>query len=382
MELELTDDQEFFAETTAKFLDDKATPTDLRALRHDATGYSADYWRQGAELGWTSLLVSEADGGGSVSGRGVADLALVAHHFGRNAAPGPLLTANVVAAAISSLGTADQKDAVLPAVLRGDSIASWCWSEPPPDDRLGRVTVTATVDGDDVVLRGRKAPVESGTIADWFLVVAATDDDGLVQLLVPADAPGLVVTPIGSLDLTRRYAEVRFEDVRVARSAAVGDPSSTADAVERQLQLANVIQLNEMVGAMEKALDVTMEWMFDRYSFGRPLASYQELKHRCADNRAWLEVGHGITDTATRYVQDEDDRAGEYASAGKATLGVYGIDLLQDCVQLHGGLGVTFEHDIHLYLRRVVQDSLLFGTVSDHRQRITTLLEQKDDARG
>jgi alkylation response protein AidB-like acyl-CoA dehydrogenase len=380
MELEMTADQEFFAETTAKFLEDKATPTDLRDLRHDAAGYASDYWRQGAELGWTSLLVSEDDGGGSISGRGVADLALVAHEFGRAAAPGPLLGTNVVAAAISALGSAEQKDAVLPGLLAGETVAGWCWSEPAPDDRLGRVTLTATPEGDGYVLHGRKGPVEAGSQAAHLLVVAATGD-GLVQVLVPADAPGVTITPTGSLDLTRRFALVAFDDVHVTGDAVVGDPAATADAVERQLQLANVIQLHEMVGAMEKAFEVTMEWMFDRYSFGRPLASYQELKHRCADMRAWLEVGHGIADAATGHVQDGSERAGEFTSAGKAYLGVYGVDLVQDCVQMHGGLGVTFEHDMHLWVRRVVIDSLLFGTVSDHRQRLTTMLEQKEDAR-
>src|SRR5215472_1345266 len=109
MELELTSDQEFFAETTRKYLDDKASPTDLRQLRFDPIGYTPDFWRQGAELGWTSLLVSEEDGGGSISGRGVADLALVAHEFGRHAAPGPLIATNVVAAALSRSGSAEQK---------------------------------------------------------------------------------------------------------------------------------------------------------------------------------------------------------------------------------------------------------------------------------
>ena len=185
MELVLTADQEFFADTTAKFLDDKASPTDLRELRHDPAGFSPAYWRQGAELGWTSLLVSEEDGGGSISGGGVNDLALVAHQFGRYAAPGPLLATNVVAAALSRRGTAEQKADVLPGLLSGETIATWCWAEPPPDDRLGQVTVTASVTDDGYVLNGRKGPVEAGAQADHLLVVANADE-GPVQLLVPA----------------------------------------------------------------------------------------------------------------------------------------------------------------------------------------------------
>ncbi len=381
MELDLTADQEFFAQTTAKFLDDKATPTDLRALRHDPAGFTSAFWRQGAELGWTSLLVSEEDGGGSISGGGVTDLGLVAHQFGRYAAPGPLLPTNVVAAALSHRGSPEQKAEVLPGLLGGEAIATWCWAEPPPDDRLGQVTATASVTDDGYVLNGRKGPVEAGAQADHLLVVANTDD-GPVQLLVPAGTAGVTVVAAEGLDLTRRYAEIHFDDVRVPPASCVGDASTAAGDIERQLQLANVLQLHEMVGAMEKAFEITMEWLFNRYSFGRPLASYQELKHRSADMKAWIEVGHGIADAATRHVQDETDRAGEYTSAGKAYLGVYGVEVLQDCVQMHGGIGVTFDHDLHLYLRRVVVDSLLFGTVSDHRQRLTALLEKKEDAGG
>jgi alkylation response protein AidB-like acyl-CoA dehydrogenase len=379
MELELTADQEFFVETTRKYLQDKSTPTDLRDLRHDPVGYTVPYWRQGAELGWTSLLVSEEDGGGSVSGRGLADLALVAHEFGRHAAPGPLLATNIVAAAISESGSAEQKRDVLPGILSGETIASWCWAEPPPADRLGEVTATATSKDGGYVVNGRKMPVEAGGQADQLLVVARSDI-GLVQLLIPRDTPGVSVVPAHGLDLTRRFAEVRFADAEVPASALVGDPTRAATDIERQLALANAIQLAEMVGAMSRAFDITVEWAFDRYSFGRPLASYQELKHRFADMKAWLEAGHAIADTAAQHVQDRTDRAGEYASAGKAYLGVYGVELVQDCVQMHGGIGVTFDHDMHLYLRRVVIDSILYGTVSDHRQRLTTILEKRGQA--
>ena len=221
--------------------------------------------------------------------------------------------------------------------------------------------------------------MEAGAHADHLLVVANADD-GPVQLLVAAATPGVNVVASDGLDLTRRFAEIEFDDVRVPGEAIVGDASTVADDLERQLQIANLIQLHEMVGSMEKAFEITMEWLFDRYSFGRSLASYQEIKHRSADMKAWIEAGHGIADAAARHVQDDDTRAGEYTSAGKAYLGVYGVDVLQDCVQMHGGIGVTFEHDLHLYLRRVVVDSLLYGTVNDHRQRLTTLVEREEHA--
>ncbi len=127
---------------------------------------------------------------------------------------------------------------------------------------------------------------------------------------------------------------------------------------------------------MQRAFDMTVEWAFDRYTFGRPLASYQELKHRFADMKSWLEAAHAISDAAAAAVQDATPDARELVSVAKAFIGHYGTELLQDCVQMHGGIGVTFEHDLHLFLRRVTVDRALFGTPADHRQRIATIVEE------
>ena len=154
-----TADQEFFRETTARFLAEFAPVEELRRRRDDPAGFDRDYWKRGAELGWTSLLVSEDNGGGSMSGEGVIDLTLIAHEFGRAAAPGPLVAANVVAAALNS---ADVHGDVLAGLLSGTSVASWCMTDAAPNDRLGTVTLEVRLDGDDVVLDGVKRPVESG----------------------------------------------------------------------------------------------------------------------------------------------------------------------------------------------------------------------------
>jgi alkylation response protein AidB-like acyl-CoA dehydrogenase len=120
---------------------------------------------------------------------------------------------------------------------------------------------------------------------------------------------------------------------------------------------------------------MTVQWAFDRYSFGRPLASYQELKHRFADMKLWLEASHAISDGAVRAVAEGAPNAWELLSAGKAYVGYHGIELLQDCVQIHGGIGVTFDHDMHLYLRRLTLGSRLYGSVTEHRERLTAALE-------
>ncbi|CAI7978515.1 MULTISPECIES: acyl-CoA dehydrogenase family protein [Parafrankia] len=373
MLLELDPDQEVLREATARYLTDRVPTETIRRLRNDASGFEADYWRAGAELGWTSLLVSEENGGGSISGAGLVDLTVAAHEFGLRAAPGPLVPTNVVAAALSAVGGAAH-EAVLAGLLEGTAIASWCYGEPAPNDRLGTVELTCRVEGDEIVLDGVKRPVESAGVAQ-FLLVTGRSEAGLTQVLVPTDTPGLTVEPLRTVDLTRRFATVRFDGVRVPASALVGELGGAAEQVERQLQLALVILCAESVGSMQAAFDMTVQWAFERYSFGRPLASYQELKHRFADMKSWLEAAHAISDTAASAVDAESPDAPELVSAAKAFIGEYGTELLQDCVQIHGGIGVTFEHDLHLFLRRVVLDRALYGTPAEHRQRIAGVVE-------
>lgn len=376
MLLELSSEQEFLQRTTARFLDDHARPTELRRLRDDPTGFDSDYWRRGAELGWTSLLVAERDGGVSISNSGLVDLTLVAHEFGRHAAPGPLVSTNVVAGALSAAG-ADR--ALIARLLAGSAIGALCLSEAPPNDGLGKPSLEISVRGGDVVLNGVKRPVESAAQASHFLVTGRTGD-GLSQVLVPAETKGLSIAPMRAVDLTRRFSVVKFDDVRLPASSVLGRIGEAGAEVERQLQHALVIMNAEVVGAMQAAFEMTVTWAFDRYSFGRPLASYQALKHRFAHMASWLQASHAISDEAARAVSESRPDAAELVSAAKAYIGEYGAELLQECVQLHGGIGVTYEHDLHLYLRRVTLSRALFGTPDEHRRRIADLIARKEIA--
>lgn len=190
---------------------------------------------------------------------------------------------------------------------------------------------------------------------------------------MPADTPGVAITPLTSLDPTRRCATVTFTDVRVPLHAAVGTVGDADAQVERQLLIAASLANSEAVGAMQTAFDITLEWTGDRYSFGRPLASYQALKHRMADMKQWLESSHAISDDAAAALATGAANASMLVSAAKAYIGEYGSELMQDCVQLHGGIGVTYEHDIHLYLRRHTMNRVMYGTPPEHRRRIADM---------
>jgi len=376
MLLALTSDQEFFRETTERFLVEQAPPNEVRRLQKDTAGFDADYWRRGAELGWTSFLVGEAHGGGTISGAGLVDLCLVAYEFGRHAAPGPLVSTNVVAGALSAR---DAHPDVIADLVAGTGIASWCAPELSSVPGVWVPTVEIRRDGGEVVVTGTVSPVESAGQAG-HLLVTGHDGGGITQVLVPASAAGVSIEPLRTTDLTRRFGAVTFDDVRLPEEAIVGAPGEASTDVEAQFLRTLAILNAEAVGAMQAAFDMTVEWSFDRYAFGRPLASYQALKHRFADMLTWVEASHAISDAASYAIEEGSPDAAELASAAKAFIGQYGAEVVQDCVQMHGGIGVTFEHDLHLFLRRFTVDRSLAGTPGEHRQRIGAILDGREVA--
>jgi alkylation response protein AidB-like acyl-CoA dehydrogenase len=372
-----SEDQEFFRQTTERFLVEQAPPDEVRRLRDDAAGFERGYWRRGAELGWTSLLVDEAHGGGTISGAGLVDLSLLAYEFGHHAAPGPLHATNVVAGALSAHGAPGLQAEVLGGLVSGEAVAAWCapaFRARPGSQQTG---VEVETDGEGLVVRGAVRPVEYAGQADHFLVTAR-DGAGVTQVLVPASSDGVSVEAMHTVDLTRRFGAVRFDGVRVGAEAVVGARGEAAPDMERQMRWALSLLNAEAVGCMQSAFDMTVEWGFDRYTFGRPLASYQALKHRYADMMSWLEAGHAISDSACAAVQADAPNADELTSAAKAFIGQYGTELIQDCVQLHGGIGVTFEHDLHLFLRRMTVNRSTAGTPAEHLQRIAALLAGRE----
>ena len=370
MRLGLTPDQEFFQDNTRKFLDASVGPAQLREWSGLPAGHPSDWWRRGAELGWTSPLVPEASGGGTVSGAPLADLALIAHEWGRHAAPGPLIATNVAAYCLGRAEGVDQSG-ILSSLLSGEATAAWVRAG---SGDAGEAVLRVETEGDQLVLDGEAGAVEGAADADWLLVTAG-EQVGLLALTADAiEGPGtsgLTVRRREGIDLNRRWARVRFDGVRVPRLPGTGPVGP------RLLDLALCLQQAESVGAMEVAFGMTMEWVTHRYSFGRPLGSYQEIKHRLADMRMWLDASAAITVAAIdAWDQDRPD-ASELAAAAKAYVGHHGPELVQDCVQIHGGIGVTFDHDLHLYLRRVAAGAPAYGTPAQHRRRLAGIVARR-----
>jgi alkylation response protein AidB-like acyl-CoA dehydrogenase len=379
VDLELNDDQRLFQETTRQFIESEVPIPEVRRLAREAAGFDREWWVQAAGLGWTSLLVGEDNHGGSLSGNGLADLAIVAEEFGRAVAPGPLLGCNLVARALDTAAQAGDRshDDDLKAILAGEMVASWAFRDAGGSWHPRSPTLTAERDGDDFVLSGRKTTVEFGEQADAILITAATAA-GPTQFLVPSGADGVRIEPLEALDLVRRYADVVLSGVRVPRESVVGEAGGAGPVIEGLLRHLLVLQCAEMAGAADRVFAMTTAWAADRYSFGRPLNSYQALKHRFADMKTALEASHAATTGAAAAVGAGDPDAGAMASAAKAYVADRATEIIQDCVQLHGGIGVTWEHDIHLYLRRVTTDRGLAGTPRDHLRHLGDLTMSRE----
>jgi alkylation response protein AidB-like acyl-CoA dehydrogenase len=359
-----------FASTTQSFLEKEASLGRLRELHAAGISFEADWWRRAADLGWTSLLVPEDLGGGSVSGDGVADLALVAELAGKTVAPGPLHPVSTVLAGL--VETPENHEATIESLVSGEVVGSWAVYEPgkPWSPLDTAVTATRTLTG--YRIDGVKDRVEAGAESAVLLVVAKCDG-AVRQFLVPTDAPGIRVEPQRSIDMVKSYARVHFDGVEVDEAAVVGSAGRTAELIARQSQIALILQCAEIVGILETVLDFTIQWGFDRHSFGRPIGSYQALKHKYADLKIWFEACRATTNAAVAEVAARAPGADMAVSVAKSYVGEHAPGMLQDCVQLHGGIGVTWEHDLHLYLRRVTLYRSMFGTPEDYNLRVYAL---------
>jgi alkylation response protein AidB-like acyl-CoA dehydrogenase len=364
-----------FASTTQAFLEKEASLSRVRELHAAGVSFEPEWWRRAAELGWPGLLVPEELGGGSVSGNGVEDLAAVAEQIGRTVAPGPLHPVSTVLAGLVDADQNHRHATTIESLVSGELVASWAVYEPGRPWAPLESGVTATPTQTGYRLDGVKDRVEAGAESGLLLVVARCEGT-LRQFLVDTDAPGVRVAAQRSIDVVKRYARVHFDGVHLDDSAVVGTAEQTAALIDRQSQVAQVLQCAEVIGILDTVLGFTIQWAFDRHTFGRPLASYQALKHRFADMKMWLEACRASTRAAVAEVAARTAAAAMSVSVAKSYVGERAAPMVQDCVQLHGGIGVTWEHDLHLFLRRVTLYRAMFGTPEEHNLRVYALTEQ------
>ena len=372
MRFDLTEEQERVRETARRFLENEAPLATLRKQFDRAEGFSRDWWRKISELGWTGLGVPEGAGGFPLTGNVGQDLAIVAEEMGRLLAAGPFQpTVVVLDALVQSPPGADS--APLDAIIAGESVIAWAFGEPGGRWDPASFQTQAQFVRDEVLIDGVKAYVEAGAEADVVLVTARSER-GLTQVLAPTDASGVTVFPGRSVDFVRRFAELRFESVRLPSSMIVGERGASDKQVQRQLQLALLLQCAETNGAVERAFEFTVDYMRQRYAFGRPIASYQALKHRLADMLMWIHSCMASVDAALVAFDAGAPETAELVSVAKTYVGFKSSAIISDLVQLTGGIAVTWDHDLHLYERRVAVNRAMFGSPEQHRANVFQLI--------
>lgn len=361
MQLDLSDDQSLLHETTIRFIEAELPIDGVRRLHDDPLGFDRKWLQQGAALGWFSLLVPEALGGGSVSGSGIADAVIIAEDLGRHLQPGPFVPMNVVAAAIAAHGTDRLRADLLPRLIDAETVATWAF-----------VATNGTFDGgagvrlDGTTVHGSRGFVQDAANADVLLVTAQRDGEP-VHVVVPTTAAGVRVETLDGLDLSRRFCHVHLEGVNVDEDAVVGGGAS---ALETLLDTAIVLNMADTVGAIDQLFAMTVAYAKDRVAFGRPIGSFQALKHVLADQLLLLESSKAAADAAVRAVAAGDATATEVVSMASAYVGDASNEIAQECLQVHGGIGYTWEHDLHLYLRRIRSNAALYGEPTWHRERV------------
>jgi alkylation response protein AidB-like acyl-CoA dehydrogenase len=367
MDLSLSGDQRLFADTARRFLKERWPIDEVRRLANDPSAMQpASLAKDMVELGWTALLLDDISDG--VSSSGPANLAIIAELCGAALLSAPALPTGVVTYALLRAGTAGaDRHEIVEALIEGEQSAAWAVAEPGRWGADAQSSTATPTDG-GFLLNAQKTPVQGALGAD-HLLVSACAPDGLTQFLVAGNAEGVTLTTLETLDPTRALYDIELTDVVVSRDAMVGESGKAEAEVEAQLALAVALQCAETVGATQRALDITLDYVKERKSFGRPIGSYQALKHRLADMLLWLESAKAVTSAAVARV-DGGTSGSRQASIAKAYVAEYCPRIVRDCLQLHGGIGFTWEHEIHLYLRRVESDAVLLGSADYHCDRI------------
>jgi alkylation response protein AidB-like acyl-CoA dehydrogenase len=376
--LVLDNDQTLLRNTAVDFARARLPVANLRGLRDskDPTGFDRDAWREMADLGWTGMLIPEELGG---NGFGYFGLGLVMEALGRTLAASPLYSTVVLSGSALALADASHPEAsaLLARIAVGDVVVAFACDEGPAHDPLGIATTATRRDG-GYVLAGRKRFVADGHVADQLLVVARTggapgDRNGLALFLVDGNATGIRRRRLDMVD-SRNAADIDLDGVVVAAGALVGPAGDAAAVVERVLDRGRILLAAEMFGMAQQAFETTLDYLKQRTQFGVPIGSFQALKHRAVHMFTEIELSKSVLyEALTALDEDRPADVPRLASICKARLNDALMLITNESVQMHGGIGVTDEIDIGLYLKRARVAQAMLGNSSFHRDRYATL---------
>ena len=368
MNFSFSEDQVLLRNSVRSFLDEHCKPAHVRAMLDDDRGHDPGLWSEMAKLGWLGLPFPEEHGG---AGLGMVELCIAIEELGRAAYPGPYL-ASVVLGGLGLLlgGSAAQKDKWLPAIASGDRRASAALIEETLDWDPASTTATAVKSGDGWKVSGLKRFVPWAHVADVVLV-PARGPEGLSLFLVDPKQSGVTLGRMVGIDLGSRWSEMRLDGVSVGADAAVGQPGAAGPLLEALLRRAAVCASAEMLGAARRCLDMSVEYAKVREQFGQPIGSFQAIRHRCAEMLLDTENSHSAVYYAAWALEAGAEDAAVAASICKSYVSESARRVCGEAIQVHGGIGFTWEYDLHLYMKRAKALEPLFGDAEFHRELIT-----------
>jgi alkylation response protein AidB-like acyl-CoA dehydrogenase len=368
-----SEEQEMLRQSARALLERECPSAHVRHMMEDERGYSPELWCKMAELGWLGLVLPEAHGG---AGLNYVDLVVVAEEMGRVLLPSPFIWTLMFAEAISRAGSDEQKLRFLPAIARGQLIATTAHLEANGSWEESGITLAARKGGGGFTLDGDKLFVNDAQVADFFLVAARTGGKrgGVTLFAIDAKRAGIAVTPLKTMDQTRKLGAVAFRGVRAAAAEVVGEINGGWPVLASAIDRAKVALAAEMMGGAQKVLEIAVEYTKVREQFGRPIGSFQAVQHKCANMMVDVEGANSAVYYAAWAVSNGAPDAQTAAAVAKAAASDAYRRTAADGIQVHGGIGFTWEHDMHLYFKRAKSSEFTFGDANFNREIVAQLI--------
>jgi alkylation response protein AidB-like acyl-CoA dehydrogenase len=374
MDFDLSKPQKLLKDSARAFLARECQASRVRELMDTETAHDTQLWQAIAEQGWTGLVIPEEHGG---LGLGLVEMAAVAEEMGRACLPGAFLSNFTAAALIERAGSGAQRAKYLEPIATGELKATVAFLEEGANWDPNAVKLKATRDNGRFLITGKKLFVPDSGIAD-LLVCVARDGDSFALLPIESGADGLTIKAMPSMDETRKLHEIVFEEVAVAQADVLGADGDAGGALQSALEVATVALCAEMVGGMQWVLDTTVEYAKTRQQFGRAIGSFQAVQHQCADMLLMTESARSAAYYAAWALSESDPAASGAVSTAKAYCSDAYRNVANRGIQVHGGIGFTWEHDLQLYYKRSKSSETLFGDATFHRERIARLIVDRD----
>ncbi|HEY90330.1 MAG TPA: acyl-CoA/acyl-ACP dehydrogenase [Dehalococcoidia bacterium] len=378
MEFSLNEEQEMLKTMARDFLENECPKTFVREMMEDETGHSPELWKKMAEVGWLGLILPEEYGGSAMNFR---DLAVLCEEMGRAMMPGPFFSTLLLAGqTLLSAGTDEQKRKFLSLMANGEAVFTLAVTEADGEFWPEGVQMKATKMGDDYVLNGSKYFVPDAKAADYIIVAARTSrsqnpEEGITLFLVDTSEWGVYVAPLQGMDETRKQYELVLTRVAVPGRHVIGEVDKGWPILRDMALKATTALCAEMVGGCDWILETTVNYAKDRVQFGVPIGSFQAIKHRCADMYTSLEYARSLTEAAAEAIREDNPDTSLLVSMAKSCCGDAYKSIADGGVQVHGGIGFTWDHDMHMYFKRARSSDTAFGDSVYHRELIAQELD-------